>query len=98
MTCQIRHEYERACAYLGSFQSCMFSLEQLGVGELWMSAMRADVARLTRSLQAAVDDLERRTESGPTGWSAREHSPPTAVEVWSADLADAPDSQTPLRG
>jgi hypothetical protein len=65
----------------------MSSLERLGVTEPWASGMRADVARLTRSLQAAIEDVERRTHTCADGWTAREHPAPTAPEVWAASRA-----------
>lgn len=93
MNTQVRHEYQRACAYLGAFQDCLDSLERLGLTEPWSTALRQDVRRLNGALQAGLDDTERRVGSRSEGVTAPEQTPPTAVEVWAALLSSTTASR-----
>ncbi len=82
MTSRLRHEYQRACAYLGSLQDCLDALERIGVSEPWSTAMRHDVRRLAHSLQSALDAAERETGRLAEGSTAPERRAPSALDIW----------------
>ena len=50
--------------------------------EPWISALRSDMARLARTLQAALNDLERRSDAPLVGVTAPQHRPRTAADKW----------------
>ncbi len=88
MASALRSSYHQARASLGALHHHLAVLEDLGIREPWRSALHLDLRRLSRSLQAALEDAERHAATAVDGLTAPVQSPPTAIERWTFPAAD----------